>query len=79
MFEEEKFAILFEKCFIEFALSNLSKHVNLKLEIPDHLDNVLTNFLNVISDLIVVEADEEQIGQEFREQQVRKIIKINEN
>ena len=52
--------------------------MNLKLEIPDHMDKVLTNFLNVISDLIVVEADEEQIGQEFREQQVMKIIKIDE-
>lgn len=51
LFEEEKFAILFEKCYIDFALNNLIRHVNLRLDISES-SQLLNNFLQTVADLI---------------------------
>lgn len=67
LFEEEKFAILFEKCYMEFALGNLRRHVNLKLDIVES-NRLLNEFLNTLAQLIDYE--------ELRETQVNQKKKL---
>lgn len=76
MYEEEKFAILFEKCFIIHVIDLLSKYKNQKLTLPfaeeDEKNPMVEKIVDFVSNLIN--------DPEFKESRVidlREIKKLN--